>query len=84
MNPEPPRGPNSITLLAALLLTLILLAVAIAPSRADSSDPAVVCFSAEAWSANDNDRPCVLIRLYEDGTFRHKVRQADGDRWISR
>ena len=42
-----------------------------------------VCFAKQTWSADDGDRPCVTIRLYEDGSFRSHVREADGDPWPS-
>ena len=38
-----------------------------------------VCFSKQKWSANDHDRPCVYIQLFEDGSFNSQVEQFDGD-----
>lgn len=43
------------------------------------------CFSKRVWSANDANRPCARItRLFEDGSYWVRVREADGDRWEQR
>lgn len=67
------------TILAALVVTL----VAVSLSDAATTPP-TICFPAHKWDAHDGDRPCLRVRLYEDGSYRATVREADGDVWRSR
>jgi hypothetical protein len=43
-----------------------------------SSTPSRTCFSAKSWDADDNDRPCVSVQVYEDGSFSYRVTDARG------
>lgn len=73
------------TILIAITAALVAL-VALAPlgsARPHHPFPRV-CFSKQTWSAADGDRPCAYIELFEDGTFRSQVEQADGDKWVQR
>ncbi|HSE45863.1 MAG TPA: hypothetical protein VLA89_11120 [Gemmatimonadales bacterium] len=68
---------------AVIAVVLMAIAVALLAPKSQGTqhhpDPRV-CFPAKKWApAPDGDRPCVYIRLYEDGTFRSQVEQADGD-----
>ena len=39
-----------------------------------------VCFPAKKWSGSDAQRPCAEItRVYEDGSLRLRVLDADGE-----
>lgn len=35
-----------------------------------------VCFSKATWSAHDGDRPCVSVKMYEDGSYDAAVHPA--------
>ena len=48
-----------------------------------SASPERVCLEKGKWTeSKDKNRPCVFVRVHEDGSFNAKVRQADGDRWV--
>lgn len=39
-----------------------------------------VCFPADEWAGNDANRPCSQVRkVWEDGSTRIRVTDADGD-----
>jgi hypothetical protein len=67
-----------------LLTIAAVLAAYLAASAADYADSqraATRCFPASVWDARQGDRPCATIRrVWEDGSVRLVVRDADGDR----
>jgi hypothetical protein len=78
-----PAGPAAAKLFVAFVL-LWFAAIGLREAADAGSPTAQGCFSAVKWSADDGDRPCARLNLYEDGSYRVKVREADGDRWRQR
>lgn len=72
------------TILAALIVSAALIAAAFTAAQAAIHETGHVCFPEDSWNADDGDRPCLHVVLYEDGTYRGTVEQADGDRWRQR
>lgn len=74
--------PNPKLMCAMYAVAFIACAAGAAASLANSAHrhKNQVCFPASEWGpAPDSERPCVHVELYEDGTFRSDVTQADGD-----
>ena len=65
--------------LAAVLLFLAGYNVAAGDDWTRPVNQPRVCFPADRWDADDDDRPCALIaKVWEDGSVKVAVSQADG------
>ena len=76
-------GPT-IFVVVSIVIGAVLLVSAVRGFAEGGAPEARGCFSAQLWSADDGDRPCVRVNLYEDGSYRAIVREADGDKWRKR
>lgn len=47
-----------------------------AAASPDNHSSGRVCFSKVSWSAHDRDRPCVSVKMYEDGSYDAAVHPA--------
>jgi hypothetical protein len=79
------RAPGITTLprlvcIAALWLVLATLVFTAAFAQSASTGSERYCFPAKQWGPSpDGFRPCVrIVRLYEDGSFRFAVSDANG------
>lgn len=58
--------PHILTIVA-VLATGLALGQAAARGARDARHAERVCFPAKAWNAPNHKRPCVLVRVHEDG-----------------
>lgn len=71
---------RNITVTVALVLIALATATALGAMPQRETGPAYRCFPAKLWNADPSYRPCVVIRrVYEDGSFRAAVYDADGE-----
>ena len=74
------RTARTIAILSLLIVWGLVVAVYLAATPADGASLERTCFPSSAWNADDRERPCVAItRLYEDGSARLIVTDAEGD-----
>lgn len=80
-NRPPSRRPTLVAIIATVaVLVLLTLGTRSSVTAATGADHPRTCFPVSKWDANPGLRPCARVtRVFEDGSLRVQVEDADGD-----